>query len=501
MKKSSMKVVALLLAFLLVFLAACVRENGGESNVGGGEQPPVVENGGNGGGENNVVEPPPVAGGLDPALGGGRIHAARDFGGRTLTIGAYWATPIGAIAWGDEPDRATSTNYPIARMMWDNARRVEEVFNVNFEPVVVGYDDFLPALTASVLTGSPLADVVILDGWMQIDAIGSVIQPWNNVNLPNSDILGPQVYGSATTQDDMYVWALNQHSVEAEAFGLAVNLDIINRDGLPNPVDLFEAGEWTWDAMLDIMRRATRDTTGSGVTDQFGIAGQPGEIIQHLIGANDGVMVDANMNYGFNHPNTIATLEFVEQIFNERLWHAEAGGIMDTGNWNRNFYSGFDEGVAALFPAITWGFQNSPPAFQFAFVPFPTGPNNTTGNTWLRGIEQGICVPIGTEWDVEDILIIIEELFSWPCDEPELLFIAGQLDWMREHFLTEEDVQRAIYSGITAASDIGRSVTEYYWVLGDFASAFWNREMDVRQAVAYHRGPRQEMLDRRFGSD
>jgi hypothetical protein len=151
-----------------------------------------------------------------------------------------------------------------------------------------------------------------------------------------------------------------------------------------------------------------------------------------------------------------------------------------------------------LFPTVTWGLNNSPPAFNFAFVPFPTGPNNTSGSTWISGFQQGISVPVGSAWDVADILIILEELYSWPCDEPELLFEAGAIDWMRDVFLTEADVQRAIYAGITARADAGRDVAEYYWVLGDFASHFWEREMDVMQAVEYHRGPRQEMLDMRF---
>jgi len=209
------------------------------------------------------------------------------------------------------------------------------------------------------------------------------------------------------------------------------------------------------------------------------------------------MMVDADLNYGFNHPNTITALEFSQQIFGEHLWAAAASGF-DVGDWTRNFYSGQIEGTAALFPTVTWALQSEPPAFNFGFVPFPTGPNNTTGNTWLAGIEQGICAPVGSSWDLADILMILEELWSWPGDEPELLFEAGQLDWMREHFLTEADVQRALIAGNTRGSDVGRSVTQYYWVLGDFATAFWNQEMDVMQAVEYHRGPRQDMLDQRF---
>lgn len=479
------RIVVLLLVFVLVFFTACARnvEDDTTAPTPGQQQP--VENGG----EADTVEPKPLA---------GRIHEPRDFGGRTLTFGAWWEDAFTEVMWGDEPDPATTMDYAVARMMWDNARRVEEVFNVNFEQVVVTFGDFLPTLQASILSGEPFADVVILEGHHQMEAIGSLIQPLDVANLPGSDILGSQVYAGPATRDENHIWAFNPHTVFAEAFVLGINLDIINAEGLPNPVDLFEAGEWTWDAMLDIMRRATRDTDGDGVDDQFGIAGQPGDIIQHLLGANDGVMVDADLNYGFTHPNSVATLEFAETIFHERLWASEAGGIMEGGHWDRNFHSGKREANAALFTTVVWGLQNAPPAFDFAVVPFPKGPNNTSGNTGLTGTRQAWAVPVGTSWDVADILIVLEELLAWPGDHPELLFLAGPIDWMRENFRTEDDVQRAIYAGTRLATDVGNDVAQYYWVLGMFASAFWNREMDVMQAIEYHRGPQQEMLDQRF---
>jgi hypothetical protein len=485
MKKSTI-IVTMLLAFMLVFFAACNTNNNGNDNGPESTGTPTTTDTPN-------VTPPPVG-----ELNGGRIHPAKDFGGRTLYIGAWWDTPISAIAWGDEPDRATSSNYPIARLMWDNARRVEEVFNVRFEARTVGYSSFFEALAASIIEGNPMADVVILEGKMQMDAMGNIIQRWDSANLPNSDILGPRVFATAANQNDGGIWAIMQNGIDELSQGLGVNLDIIEADGLPNPIELYENGEWTWEAMLDIMRRGTRATGGAGVIDQFGIGGQPGDIIQHLIGANDGCLVNADLNYGFDHPNTIAALEFAQQIFGGRFWAAEAGGIMDTSNHDRNFYAWNTDGNIVLAPTAVWALQNSPPAFNFGFVPFPLGPDNTTGSTWLFGLRQGIGVTVGTSWDVADILIIMEELFSWPGDEPWLLYEAGQIDWFREHFKTEEDVQRAIHAGNTRAVDVGRDIDQYYWILGHFASSFWNHEMDVSQAVEYNRGPFQAMLDARF---
>ncbi|MDR0272092.1 MAG: extracellular solute-binding protein [Clostridiales bacterium] len=428
---------------------------------------------------------------------GGRIHEVRDFGGRTLTIGAWWQNPISAIAWHPH-DRTTSSNYELEQMVWENARRVEEVFNVRFDVQVVQYEDFVSELAASVAVGEPFADVVYLDDWMQLMARYNYIQPWDSADLPSSDLLGERIYTQVAMRDTEHIWAINQNGIDAQAYGLGVNLDIIYANKLPNPVYLYEAGEWTWDAMLEIMRGATLDIDGDGILDQFGIAGQPGQIIQHLIGANDGIMVDSDFNYGFFHPNTVAALEFSQIIFNEFLWASEYGGIMDNGNWDRNFYCAYDEGHSALFVAIIWAFENRPPDFNYAFVPFPTGPDNTTGSTWLTGFRQGVSVPVGTEWDIADILIILEELWSWSGDQPNLLLETDGIEWLRENLPTEGDVQRAIHAGNTAVSDIGRVAGMYYWVLGNFAETFWNREMNVMQAIKFFYGPQQELLDEMF---
>jgi hypothetical protein len=309
-------------------------------------------------------------------------------------------------------------------------------------------------------------------------------------------MFGAQLYSAPNTSDAVgNVWTVNQHSLVHDARVLGVNLDIIERENLPNPVDLHHAGLWTWDAMLDIMRAATRETPAG---PQFGIAGQPGDIVKFLIGSNDGVMVDENFNYGFAHPNTVAALEFAEVIFGERLWASE-NGVMDAGNWDRNFYSGKRDGNAVLFSTVIWGLDNAPPNFDFAVVPFPTGPNNTTGNTWMRGMEQGIAIPVGVQdWTVEEIVIILDELFSWPGHHYRLLFTTGELAWMRDTFNTEACVQRTIRAGVNAATDIGMDVREYYWVLGMFAQHFHDGTHDVMQAIEYQRDPHQEMLDRRF---
>ncbi|MCL1884532.1 MAG: extracellular solute-binding protein [Defluviitaleaceae bacterium] len=480
--------VAVLAMFTLVF-AAC----GGDDEPGPAPPAPADTTSG---GTDAPTE-------VEPAEPSGRLHPIRDFGGRSLRVAAWWADPmISQLAWGEEPDPFESENYHVARLTWDNVRRVEELFNMTFEQVVIPHDDYMEMIATSVLAGEPLADIVTLEGWMQLIGIqNDLLRPWSAAsNLPNSDLFGPNVYMSPMTVSEGEVWTIRANGPFAGGWGIGVNLDIINADGLPNPVDLYESGNWNWDTMLDIMRRATRSTDGTGIINQFGIAGNPGGgntgIAYQLIAANDGILMTEDFYYAFDHPHTVRAFEFLQTIFTEQLWASDNGAWSD--DWSRNFFAGKREGNSALFMTTTWAIQDAPPAFEFRFVPIPLGPDNTSGNSWNMGWRQSYALTAASDWDVEDILVIIEELFSWPCDDPELLWEAGDYAWMLTQFQTHEDVMRGIHIGNTGGSDLALDVSGYSYVIGEMVAAFFNQEMDVMQAIEYHRGPSQEILDQRF---
>jgi len=499
-RKASLFIVAALVLVLL--FAACTNNDSDDNNV---TLPAVT------GGTDAPTPPPPPApidvptdhddaylGIVDdtPARTGG-IHDPRDLGGRTIIAGNWWEGTI-PFAWdGEEPDPATASNYFMDRMIWENAQRVFQEFNFSIEEVIMDYEYVLSTLTASVMAGDPVADIMLLSGGMQLTAIrGDLILPLDSINLPNSDILGPQIYGRVFTEAFGNRWTFWDNRPESNGQFLGVNLDIINAIGAPNPVELYNRGQWTWDAMLEIMRMATRDTTGDGMLDQWGIAAQPGDIAFNLIGANDGIMVDDNLQYAFDHPNTVAALELMEIIFHESLWQYDPVAGMDVGNWGTNFFA-FQEGRAALFVGMTWAMNDGDLPFEFAAVPFPMGPANTSGNVRMWGWDQALVFPHGSNWDAADILMVVEEFWSWPGDEPELMQEDG-LGWPRSIFLTEDDVQRVAYVGRHANRDIGMVVPEYSWVLGAFLEYFANREMTVLPAIESRRGPQQELLDSFF---
>jgi len=450
---------------------------------------------------------PPAAGGDDAAdpvdvtpadRGGPGIHEPVDFGGRALRVGCWWDNALNGAAMGwDEPDPAVSTNYFFDRLMWDNAQRVHAEFNVVLENVTLDHEGMMPALTSSVMAGDAFADVVMLGGGMVLSALmGDLIMPLNSINLPNSDLLGPGLYTQKLHPFRGEYWSFMCTRPYLGAMLMGVNLDIINAIGAPNPQELYNQGRWTWDAALDIMRTATRDTTGDGVLDQWGIAGQPGDIMFLFVGSNDGPLVTDDLQVALNHPNTMETLEFMEIIFREGLWEYDPVLGIDTGDWGRNFWA-FQDGNAAFWPAVTWGLNDGDLPFEFIGVPFPLGPSNTSGNSTLGGWRQSWTIPFSTAWAPEDTLMIVEEFFSWPGDEPGLK-PESEAGWPRGIWQTEECVQHALTAGTRMNRCIGMVVPQYNWIFGTFVNNFANNEATPAQAVETVTPAQQELIDNFF---
>jgi len=498
MKKTKTGILIAIMVFMTMLLLVACGGNGNDNNDNNANVTPPPAN------NDPAPDPTPTPAGndeptpvIEPEQPRGIIHEPKDMGGRTVRFSSWFEGSQNFVAFGNEPDPATASNYFIERLIWDNARRVEQEFNVNFSETIVDFGYVISTLTASVMAGEPNADFTFIDGGMTLTAaLGNLILPLDEINLPNSDIFGPRIYGSPRIDQLGHVWTVGPNEPDPGGMGMGVNLDIINAIGAQNPVDLYNRGQWNWTNALEIMRMATRDTTGDGINDQWGLAGQPGDFVTYFIGGNDGILVTEDFQFGMDHPNTIEALEFVETIFREGLWEFDPVLGADPGDWGRNFWAAHD-GNSALFTASYWTLNDGDLPFEFALVPFPTGPSNTSGNTFMGGWRQGFGIPAGTDWDPADLLIIFEELIAWPGDEPGLLH-EEVLDMLRGTFLTEEDAQRQLNMINSMAMEMGKVVPQYHWVLGDFVGYFVNQEMTVLQAIEAHRGPQQELLDNFF---
>lgn len=338
--------------------------------------------------ENNATYIPTPS----PETATGKLHPITDMGGRVLRIVGWQNSTFDIFALGDTP--VTHAAY----LMQENARRVQREFNVIFDVTTFAYEDLLSNLDA--------ADVIMLPGHMMLTAaMNEMILPICQINLPNSDVLGTNIFASTDNHGMGYVWAFRDNRPDLNTFALGVNLDIIAALEAQNPVDIYNNGLWTWDAMLDIMRSAVDG-------GYFGIAGQPFDFISQ-------------------HSNA---LEFAETIFAEGLWHGE-----NFDDWWNNSFA-FLDGNAMFFPISVWMLNAFEPQFDFAVMPFPE-----SRGPWRRGF----VLPVNSEWEPADVLLIMEELFAWPGNDHGIL-----MEDVSRLLPTDGDVARFYYVSKNVFSDV-----------------------------------------------
>lgn len=158
---------------------------------------------------------------------------------------------------------------------------VEETFNCKIEFVQSsGRDDFVDKVILGGIAGDPPGDIFFSwDEQMVPLARQGFILPLNDYlddayyqrlthihrdTLSLYGSIGEVQYGFSsndTYQPERDVWSIN---------AIAYNKELLAEAGLPDPYELQVAGEWTYDAFLDIAINATRDTTGDGEIDQWG---------------------------------------------------------------------------------------------------------------------------------------------------------------------------------------------------------------------------------------
>ena len=478
-----MKRFLIVLALIFVLgLTACACGNDVET-----ETPPADVSNGGGGGE--IADPGEIT---ETAAAG--IHPARDMGGRVIRVGNYWAGYLSSYLF-EEPNPAVTEDFEAAMLIWENAQRIRRDWNVEFEEVVFGYGEVVPMLTASAAAGTPSIDIMHMPGHMVFSAVtGNLIMPLGSIAAPTSDTLGAQIHSTPGVFFNDNYWSFNTHMYTASGVGVGVNMDLIRSLGLPDPVALYNSGEWNWDNFLYIMRRA------SDVPGHFGMAGNHGEFIWSLIAANDGMTVDENYNFGMAHPNTIEALEMVDLIFRERLWYYNPVIGAEIGDWGRNFWS-FQDGNSVFWPAMTW--SSGEIIFDYHIIPWPRGPANTSGGTWFQGWPGGLAIPVGVE-DPEAVFMIMEELHAWPGPDGQWRHFQDSVNWPMGVFRHEDDVWRMLQDiGDSGRFDFGLMLrvggTAYTDMMNDISIYLFNQYATPIEAVETHRGSRQAMLDQFLG--
>ncbi|MFY9564113.1 MAG: hypothetical protein WAQ71_07905 [Limnochordia bacterium] len=177
-----------------------------------------------------------------------------DFGGKTVTI-------VSSDFWKALPPE-------------DRIAEAEEVFNVNIETLLIDNADLM---IARIMSGDSTYDII-----QQAHRVAYFPLVTAGMLLPADDYLPEEFFDSLPSLDrytiekfkyngKRYGIALHDGVVNDSIMIISYNKDLIERYNQPDPYELYLSGEWTEEALEQIMIAVTQDTNGDGIVDQWGM--------------------------------------------------------------------------------------------------------------------------------------------------------------------------------------------------------------------------------------
>jgi|GEM_PF-582600 len=292
---------------------------------------------------------------------------ARDLGGQTITM----------YSW---DLRAPSEGH----VYHDNMLATQEKFNIKVQYGRIPWENLVSETVAGVLAGKApgeLVELMIDDHALPLIVQGA-LHPLEDVAAAYYDALPGVLRGQegaglkeALTLNG-HVWGLAPATNVCPTYMSIIivwNKALFEAENLPSLYELMESKEWTWDKMREIAQKATRDTDGDGVIDQWGIGGQGIRHYQRTIAsfavannASPVITVDGKVKADITNPDFVAAVEFMAQL------HADNVTAYDGG------YTLFNQGKVAMDVCHFWEisqYQQGVADVGIAYIPL--GPKGT----------------------------------------------------------------------------------------------------------------------------
>lgn len=416
------KVLFVLCSLMLVFMMACSNGgNDGSSTTGDGgavndsDASNASNNGGNAAPDDNSSEQTEES--VNPNA---TPEMDFDMGGRTLKL----------VSWYDE---SIQENSPDGIQMKANLDALMEKHNFKVEYVVVDYGEYKDKVTASLMAGEPIGDIIRL------------ARPWMIPTLVKQDLFWP--LDDYVTNDNAFVLQytseLSQFDGEGYGFRIGVagasqgvfyNRTLMNQLGIKSLQEYVDADNWNWNTFVQVAKEANQDTNNDGKLDTWGLASD--SILIQALAANEASMF-AEGQQTLEDPKTLEALNFISRLATEAVARPTEGG-----DWTepKQF---FIQGNTLMFAGADYemdSFNTDMADYDIGFLPFPKGPS-ATGYHSFNTIPNYYTIPKAVE-NPEQIVYLWEKIY----DIESVYDYPRQAD-LEKWFQNEADVQNARTAG------------------------------------------------------
>lgn len=440
------RIIALGLASLMVFsLAACTNKDGKDTPT-----------------NNNVTEEVTKDPTAEPTNTGEK---------RILNIGTWWIQYYDSSHNSVEDDPSYS-GLEIAHLKFDNVKKIEDKYNVEFYWKNLTYEGVKESINNSILAGTPDCDIYLVELSFGIPAALNGLATDMKEILPADDDL-------FTTQKNIKYLDLGDGKatllkrVEAAStveatYPLGFNIQMLEDNNLEDPRELYARGEWTWDKFIEYCKVLTQDTDGDGQIDQYGYCGFQNETFEQLLMSN-GAHVAATTTEELSSAATGEVLQMMYDMYN--VYNICYPYDFTSGDDSTTMRGQYREGNIGFFPIAAWiaadkadydytGANGSTLAFDTAYVQWPVGPSGDQAtNAGKVSAGEYYIIPKGVK-DPELVYRVLYDMWNWYDGDTSIRDDEEALYWWYAVTAKTEELQNQNFA---VMEDVGKRETFELW--------------------------------------
>lgn len=339
-----------------------------------------------------------------------------DLGGKTIKIVSWWDMTIPE----DNPDNIQRKK---------NLDALMEKHNFKVEYVAIDYGEYQQKVTASLLAGEPIGDIVRLGKTYTVPTLVKQDLLWPIDEYTKN----PRAFNQKVTNEYYQYEGRGYGFSEGHANlvqGIFYNRTLMNQLGLKALQEYVNEDNWNWETFIQVAKEANKDTNNDGKLDTWGLA-NPSLMDQALYSNNTGLTKGDKQN--LDDPATLDALNFVSRLATEQVGRPTEGG-----DWTEPGQF-FRQGNTLMVAGALWelgGYQTDMPDYEIGFIPFPKGPNATEYHS-AEALFQALTIPKAVE-NPEQLMYIWEKI-----NDIDSMYDYPDQGWYETLFKNEDDINNA----------------------------------------------------------
>lgn len=372
---------------------------------------------------------------------------------RKINIGTWWVQYYDSSHTSVEDDPSFAGDDP-AYMKFDNVKRIEDNYNVEFYWQNLTYAGVQESINNSILAGSPDCDVYLVELTFGIPAqLNGLALDLKTVLPEDHDLFTDQEHVKYLDLGDGKACLLKRTEAAANVeatYPLAFNKQMLEDNNLEDPRELWERGEWTWDKFIEYCQALTQDTDGDGQIDQYGYCGFKNETFEQLMMSN-GASVASGTTETLTSAETGEALQMFYDMYNTyKVCYPYDESDKDSDTMRIQYR----EGNIGFWPCAAWiaaggpdydqnGDGSSMLSFDTVYVRWPVGPSgDADSNAGKITAGEFYIIPAGVK-DPETVVNVLFDMWNWYEGDVSIRDDEETLWWWYASTAQDPDLQQS----------------------------------------------------------